>query len=79
RLMSFGSYDLVSLAEAREKRDTARKQVANGIDPVAERKAQKIAQKLSTENSFEAVSREWHAAKADRWTLAYREEIIKTF
>lgn len=42
-------------------------------------KAQKIAQKLSTENSFEAVSREWHAAKADRWTLAYREEIIKTF
>lgn len=40
RLMSFGSYDLVSLAEAREKRDTARKQVANGIDPVEERKAQ---------------------------------------
>ncbi|NWA64190.1 DUF4102 domain-containing protein, partial [Pantoea sp. B9002] len=29
RLMSFGSYSLVSLAEAREKRDTARKQVAN--------------------------------------------------
>lgn len=49
RLMSFGSYDLVSLAEAREKRDTARKQVANGIDPVEERKAQKLAQKLSTE------------------------------
>ncbi|HAW2858635.1 TPA: tyrosine-type recombinase/integrase [Escherichia coli] len=79
RLMSFGSYELVSLAEAREKRDTARKQVANGIDPVEERKAQKLAQKLSTENSFESVSREWHAAKADRWTIAYREEIIKTF
>ncbi|EOF6237816.1 tyrosine-type recombinase/integrase [Salmonella enterica] len=79
RLMSFGSYELVSLAEAREKRDTARKQVANGIDPVEERKAQKLAQKLSTENSFELVSREWHAAKADRWTIAYREEIIKTF
>ena len=36
RLTSFGSYDLVSLAKAREKRDTARKQVANGIDPVEE-------------------------------------------
>ncbi|EGT4275286.1 tyrosine-type recombinase/integrase [Cronobacter sakazakii] len=79
RLMSFGSYGLVSLSEAREKREVARKQVANGIDPVEERKAQKIAQKLSTENSFEAISREWHAAKADRWTVAYREEIIKTF
>lgn len=43
RLMSFGSYDLLSLAEAREKREVARKQVANGIDPVEERKAQKLA------------------------------------
>lgn len=79
RLMLFGSYDLVGLAEAREKRETARKQVANGIDPLEERKAQKLAQKLSTENSFESVSREWHSTKADRWTVAYREEIIKTF
>lgn len=31
RLMSFGSYDLVSLAEAREKRETARKQVAKAL------------------------------------------------
>lgn len=77
--MSFGSYDLISLAEAREKREVARKQVATGIDPVEERKAQKLAQQLSTENSFEAISREWHANKADRWTVAYRDEIIKTF
>lgn len=77
--MSFGSYDLISLAEAREKREVPRKQVANGIDPVEERKAQKLAQQLSTENSFEAISREWHANKADRWTVAYRDEIIKTF
>lgn len=79
KLMSFGSYSLVSLAEAREKRDVARKQVANGIDPVEERKVQKLALKISTENSFEAISREWHTNKADRWTVAYREEIIKTF
>ncbi|MET3077460.1 integrase arm-type DNA-binding domain-containing protein [Pantoea leporis] len=79
KLMSFGSYSLVSLAEAREKRDVARKQVANGVDPVEERKAQKLAKQLSAENSFEAISREWHTNKADRWTVAYRDEIIKTF
>ena len=79
KLMSFGSYSLVSLAEAREKRDVARKQVANDIDPVEERKAQKLAKQLSAENSFEAISREWHKNKADRWTVAYRDEIIKTF
>lgn len=74
-----GTYPLVTLADAREKRGEARKQVANGIDPVAEKKAQKLAQKLSVENSFEAISREWHTNKADRWTLAYREEIMRTF
>ncbi|MGP3135247.1 tyrosine-type recombinase/integrase [Serratia nematodiphila] len=79
KLMSFGTYPLVTLADAREKRGEARKQVANGIDPVAEKKAQKLAQKLAVENSFEAISREWHTNKADRWTLAYREEIMRTF
>lgn len=79
KLMSFGSYSLVSLADAREKRDVARKQAANDNDPVEERKAQKLAKQLSAENSFEAISREWHTNKADRWTVAYRDEIIKTF
>lgn len=79
KLMSFGTYPLITLAEAREKRGEARKQVANGTDPVADKKAQKLAQKLSVENSFEAISREWHTNKADRWTLAYREEIMRTF
>lgn len=51
--------------------------LANGIDPVEERKAQKLAQQLLSENSFEAKSRELHANKADRWTLAYPEGILK--
>ncbi len=77
--MSSGNYDLINLAEAREKREIAHKQVAKGIDSVEERNTQKLAQQLSTENAFEAISREWHANKADRWTVAYRDEIIKTF
>ncbi|MCL1028883.1 tyrosine-type recombinase/integrase [Serratia silvae] len=79
RLMSFGTYDLVSLAEARSKREVARKQVSEGIDPGEVKKAAKLAQKLSAENSFEVISREWHTAKADRWSLGYREEIMSTF
>ncbi|WP_145572553.1 tyrosine-type recombinase/integrase [Yersinia mollaretii] len=79
RLMSLGTYDLISLAEARSKRDLARKQVADGTDPAEVKKAEKLAQRLSSENSFEAISREWHKAKADRWSLGYREEIMSTF
>lgn len=30
-------------------------------------------------NTFEAITREWHQSKADRWSLRYRDEIIDTF
>ncbi len=34
---------------------------------------------MSLKNTFEAVAREWHQTKADRWSLRYRDEIIDTF
>lgn len=77
--LAFGVYPDVSLAEAREKRDAAKKVLAAGNDPGEVKKAEKIAQKLSFENTFEAIAREWHQHKADRWSLRYRDEIIDTF
>jgi integrase len=55
KLLSFGSYPDVGLKLARERRDDARKLVAQGIDPSAERKAEKV----SRENSFKVVALEW--------------------
>jgi hypothetical protein len=70
RLMSFGSYDLISLAEAREKREIARKQVAKRIDP---RNGKRKTGTALPENSFEAIiangmqtkptAGQWHTAK----------------
>lgn len=77
--LAFGVYPDVSLAEARDKRDVAKKILAAGDDPGETKKAEKLAQKLNSENTFEAVAREWHQAKADRWSLRYRDEIIDTF
>jgi integrase len=59
RTASLGKYPEVSLAEAREKRDQMRKQVAKGIDPVQSQKAAKDVKKLAQTNSFEAVARIW--------------------
>lgn len=53
--------------------------LAAGNDPSEVKKAEKIAQKLGFENTFEAIAREWHQVRADRWSLRYREEIIDTF
>lgn len=77
--LAFGVYPNVSLADAREKRDAAKKILAAGGDPGETKKAEKLAQKLNTENTFEVIAREWHQSKADRWSLRYRAEIIDTF
>ncbi len=55
--ISFGAYPEVPLKRAREKRDAARAQVAEGIDPSEERKKQKIAEA----NSFDEVAEEYIA------------------
>ncbi|CQJ60116.1 TPA: tyrosine-type recombinase/integrase [Yersinia enterocolitica] len=77
--LAFGVYPEVSLAEAREKRDAAKKVLSIGSDPGEVKKAEKIAQRLNFGNTFEAIAREWHQHKADRWSLRYRDEIIDTF
>lgn len=60
KTLALGVYPEVKLAEAREKRDDARKMIANGIDPSQARKIQKSIQIEQSENSFEAIAREWH-------------------
>jgi hypothetical protein len=66
KMMALGEYPLVTLNEARERHFTARKTLAAGIDPMAERKAeadakqrQAEARQREVENSFENVARKW--------------------
>ncbi|MEQ5127733.1 integrase arm-type DNA-binding domain-containing protein [Providencia alcalifaciens] len=77
--LAFGVFPTVTLAEAREMRNQAKKILAAGGDPGEVKKEEKAIQKLSTVNTFEAIAREWHKSKADRWSLRYRDEIIDTF
>jgi integrase len=66
KMMALGEYPLVTLNEARERHFIARKTLAAGIDPMAERKAetdakqrQAAARQREAENSFENVARKW--------------------
>lgn len=60
KTLSFGVYPDVSLSDARDKRDDARKLIAAGGDPSAQRKALKAANAERAANSFEVIAREWH-------------------
>jgi integrase len=59
KLMSLGKYPDVSLAQARERHAEARKLLATGVDPMAQRKAEKTAEKIAVENSFQSVTTQW--------------------
>lgn len=58
--LALGVYPAVSLAAAREARDQARKALASGIDPSADKKAAKATRALTDGNTFEKVARAWH-------------------
>lgn len=62
-----GVYPDVGLKEARQRRDDARKRIANDVDPSEHRKATKAAREESATNSFESVAREWFAKHALNW------------
>ena len=56
--LSLGVYPDVSLKGARNRRDEARKMVAEGIDPSQRRKARKEVREHKTFKRFEVVARE---------------------
>jgi integrase len=73
--LALGTYPEISLADARLRRDEARKQIAHGIDPGAVRKAQKIA-KTEDMETFEVIAREWHTKFTPTWTPGHAVTIM---
>ncbi len=76
RMLALGSYPAISLADARQRREDARKLLANGIDPGAVKKAQKQAQTEETE-TFEVIAREWHAKFTPTWTPGHALKLLR--
>lgn len=63
KVLCIGSYPDLSLKEARELRDKARNQLANGVDPSADKKAKKAISAQSNADSFEYLAKEWFATR----------------
>lgn len=71
KTISMGGFPEIGLADARRRRDEARKQLADGIDPSAQRQA--VARSKTGADSFEVVAREWHTKRANLGT-GYRHQ-----
>jgi integrase len=68
KLMALGVYPTVTLAMARQGRDEAKRLLATGIDPMTDKKAKERHARENSQNSFEAVAREWLQKQEQRWT-----------
>lgn len=77
--LSLGVYPDISLKVARDRRDEARKLLAEGVDPSENRKAQKASTGEKAANSFEVVAREWLAKEAAKWTEGHTGRVTRNF
>jgi integrase len=75
--LALGVYPEISLLEARKKRDEARSLLRDGTDPSHAKQDEKRLSKLSADNSFEVLTREWHERNKARWTPAYAKNVLE--
>lgn len=78
KLVRLGIYPDMSLSDARQAAKAARKLVADGIDPVQEKRRKAEAQAADAETTFRSVAIEWLGVK-DKISDSYREKIASTF
>lgn len=71
--ISFGAFPEVSLREARDRREEARRLLRDGIDPSFHRKAKREA--LAGADSFEAVAREWLNQQRAIWKPTHADAV----
>lgn len=81
KLLTFGPYPDVKLSEARDRRDAARRQIREHIDPSGARKrAQEEREQAKAEAAklvtFEAAARTWHDLQRERWAPVHADDVI---
>jgi integrase len=59
KLMALGKYPDVSLTLARQRHSEGRELLATGVDPMAQKKADKLKAREADENSFATVAAKW--------------------
>lgn len=76
KVLALGVYPEVSLIEAREKREEARKMLASDVDPNMAKQQRKHIAAISAENNFEAVAKEWHENRKAKWSENYARDLL---
>lgn len=72
-----GVYPEVSLEEARDKREDARKLLSKNIDPSAQRKKEKSQKLEDSANTFESVATDWFNTRKNDWCRIHQASVLR--
>lgn len=75
--LALGVYPVISLADAREGRQRAKKLLAQGIDPSDAKKSRRREAIRNAETTFKAIALEWHENQLDRWTPTHARNVMR--
>ncbi|EGT5664460.1 tyrosine-type recombinase/integrase [Cronobacter turicensis] len=75
KMLALGVYPEITLADARARRDEARKLLANGVDPGDKKKNDKVEQ--SKARTFKEVAIEWHSTNK-KWSEDHAQRVLKS-
>ena len=76
--ISFGQYPLISLADARKKREDARALLANDIDPKEHKDNEVLKQQEQQQNTLQFIAEQWFEIKKTKVTEAYAEDVWRS-
>lgn len=77
KLLSIGTYPEISLKEARQRREEAKKKLEKGLDPSQEKKLEKLQRNINNQNNFESIARQWHEKQMQRWTARHAFYVLR--
>lgn len=72
----FGPYPAISLREAREMRDDARRLLARGIDPAIDKHQKKAAALAASKTTVEIVARAWYQERSGMWSRSHSDRTL---
>ena len=76
KLLSFGEYPTISLKDARERREEAKRLLSKGIDPSDHKRQLRQARAIAERDSFQNIAREWHETRMAEFSEKHQGTVM---
>ena len=79
KTFTIGKYPTISLVEARQAAENARRLLVSGQDPSEAKQQEKRERQAAALNTFESIARRWHIDNLHRWKENHAARVISDF